>query len=266
MTKTSQDDLVRTFFDQDSGRYIADRYPAKARSCSQYSYLVRREHVLRLLGHAPSGAHRLLDVGCGPGVYTGDLLRLGWKVTGMDLSPGMLREAKSSYAEADAPPVFLAGNAALLPFESSSFDAVICIGVISYVESLDAALSEIARVLKPSGAAVLQVSNSESMFELAVRVRRWLSKRRRGSASGSDALFEKIRLRPYRAATLRKACRVAGLEPVRGRYYDFSIPVLTRAPRPALWLARRLESLKDTGALAWLGASYLLSVRRAREQ
>ena len=266
MNRSNQDEWVRTFFDQDSERYLNERYPSQARSCGQYSYLVRKEHVLRLLGDAPRGSGRILDIGCGPGVYTGDLLRLNWKVTGMDLAPAMLRKARSTHAaDGDrAAPVFVAGNAGILPFQSSSFDCIICIGVISYLERLDAALAEFARVLKPSGSAIIQISNSESLFELGVRTRQWLSeRRRRGKDSGN--LFERIRLRSYRAATLREACRAAGLEPVRDRFYDFSIPLLARFRTPALWLARRLERSKDTNGLAWLGASYLLSVRQTKQ-
>jgi hypothetical protein len=63
------------------------------------------------------------------------------------------------------------------------------------------------------------------------------------------------------------ACRRAGIEPSRDRYYDFSIPVVSRlAPGPALWLARHLEALDDTKPFAWLGAGYLLMVHRTKEE
>jgi ubiquinone/menaquinone biosynthesis C-methylase UbiE len=140
-----QDEVVRTFYDQDSVRYLRERYPDEARTCSQYSYLIRKVHVLRMLNQTAKGSGRLLDIGCGPGVYTRDLLRLDWQVAGMDLSPHMIGEARSASAGAASasPATFAAGHAARLPFKTSSFDCVLCIGVISYVDDIRVALAEI---------------------------------------------------------------------------------------------------------------------------
>ena len=145
MKGEKQDEVVRTFYDQDSVRYLRERYPDEARTCSQYSYLIRKVHVLRMLNQTAKGSGRLLDIGCGPGVYTRDLLRLDWQVAGMDLSPHMIGEARSASAGAASasPATFAAGHAARLPFKTSSFDCVLCIGVISYVDDIRVALAEI---------------------------------------------------------------------------------------------------------------------------
>ena len=42
------------------------------------------------------GKNRILDIGCGPGVYTRDLSERAWEVWGMDISKRMLDEAKAS--------------------------------------------------------------------------------------------------------------------------------------------------------------------------
>ena len=269
MKEARQDEIVRDFYDQDSDRYLRERYPEEARTCSQYSYLIRKVHVLRMLSLSAKGTGLLLDIGCGPGVYTKDLLELGWKVTGMDLSRHMIREAQAASARAVSAnrAIFATGNVTRLPFRSSSFDCVLCIGVISYVDDIHVALSEISRVLRPSGTAIIQISNRASLFELGVRLRRTISRMLPGSRNTPRSLREQIHLQAYHPVALQAACRRAGLELSGDRYYDFSMPFISGyIPGPALWLARRLEALNDAKPFAWLGAGYLLVVHRTRQE
>ncbi len=263
MTGSKQDEVVRSFFDEDSRRYWQERYPERVRTCGEFSYLARKIHAFRMLSRVPRGKGRLLDLGCGPGVYTRDLLGLGWNVVDVDLSSQMVRTAKS--VASDAPRAsqadFAVSHAACLPFDSGVFDCVLCIGVISYIENLQQALSEISRVLRPSGAAIFQISNRGSLYELWVRMKRGM--RRRSGSGDRPSLESQIRYRPYWPKTFREACLGARLQAYDDRYYDFHVPVLAgHLPGPSLWAARRLEYLSDTRAWAWLGASYLVAVRR----
>ncbi len=89
---------VREFFDSDAERYRTDRYPEHPATCEQLSYLVRRQHVLALLEAGAPTPGKVLDVGCGPGVYTSALLDRQWKVWGTDLSSRMLVVAQGRRA------------------------------------------------------------------------------------------------------------------------------------------------------------------------
>lgn len=51
----------------------------------------------------PEGGGRLLDVGCGPGLFSIAAAKLGWSVTGIDLSQRMLDEARANAQEAGRP-------------------------------------------------------------------------------------------------------------------------------------------------------------------
>jgi SAM-dependent methyltransferase len=73
-------------------------------------------------------------------------------VTGLDMTPEMLRKARAAAAEMGATNVaFIEGEAESLPFEDGSFDVVISNGVIDLAPDKDAVFSEIHRVLRPGG-------------------------------------------------------------------------------------------------------------------
>ena len=72
----------------------------------------------------PEGGGRLLDVGCGPGLFSIAAAKLGWSVTGIDLSQRMLDEARANAQEAGRPAIFQIGNAEAPDFAPESFDAV----------------------------------------------------------------------------------------------------------------------------------------------
>lgn len=100
-----------------------------------------------------------LDLGCGSGVLTRQLLLQGATVVAMDGSPTMLKAAQA-YVGLEHPvePVWVQGNVeSLTEFSDGSFDGVLCSSVIEYVDHPQAMLSEVARVLRPGGRFVLSV-------------------------------------------------------------------------------------------------------------
>jgi SAM-dependent methyltransferase len=98
------------------------------------------ETVARLLG-SPGGS--LLDVGCGTGTFGAALGRLGWTVTGVDVSEDQLRLAQARGVD-----VVLA-DAGRLPFEAGTFDAAISTWTHTDIDDFPAVLAEVARVLRP---------------------------------------------------------------------------------------------------------------------
>lgn len=102
---------------------------------------------------------RVLDVGCATGPY----LVWAWRnghgralLAGVDINPHLLDEARRRLEPArneGATVALREASATALPFPDESFDAVICSGVVKYLDDagLDALLSEVARVLAPEG-------------------------------------------------------------------------------------------------------------------
>lgn len=102
----------------------------------------------QLTGRGPG---RCLDVGCGTGVLTAVLERLGWSVTGLDASADQLRVAEGRLG---ARVELVQGDALDLPFTDASFDAVAASLVHTDVDDAGRLLAEMGRVLRPGGRLV----------------------------------------------------------------------------------------------------------------
>ncbi len=95
---------------------------------------------------------RVVDVGCGTGRWTQELLRQGADVIGADLSPEMLCEAARKPRLRGR---LLRASAMALPIASKTADLTICSFVISYLANAVPAFVEMRRIAKPGGAIVV---------------------------------------------------------------------------------------------------------------
>lgn len=112
---------------------------------------------LRSLVPRPLSGRRILDAGCGTGAQAEWLLSEGAEVTGMDLSPRMVEEARRRCkGRAD---FLVADLAEPVPLEPSSFDGVTCSLALHYLKDWSVPLESFARVLRPGGFLVVSLDH-----------------------------------------------------------------------------------------------------------
>jgi ubiquinone/menaquinone biosynthesis methyltransferase len=131
---------------------IADRYDLITRVLS-YGQDARWKARLVRMAEARAG-QRALDLACGTGDIAFAVAANGARAFGLDITHRMLQlgRLRASGASARRAPVtFIGGDMTNLPFRSAAFDLVTTGYGLRNVPDLDAALDEIARVLRPGG-------------------------------------------------------------------------------------------------------------------
>ena len=101
-----------------------------------------------LVSRLPQDGGHVLDVATGTGLVAAELLKRGFRVTGVDQSPEMIAVARSRFAGRVA---LVEASAEDLPFERESFDHVTFTYLLRYVDDPRATVAELARVLRPGG-------------------------------------------------------------------------------------------------------------------
>jgi SAM-dependent methyltransferase len=122
----------------------AAEWLAWARTPDFDAYWLYRDAFFALV---PAPAGRTLEVGCGEGRVTRDLVARGHRVTALDASPTLLRAA----AERDPDGEYVLGDAEALPLDDGVFDLVVAYNVLTDVADMPATVAEAARVLAPGG-------------------------------------------------------------------------------------------------------------------
>lgn len=233
-------DAVREYFDQDATGY-RQAYD-RAGDARGEIFRQRRAQVLELL-QPPAG--RVLDIGSGPGVFTLALLALGADCWVVDLAPRMIAEARAllaTHPQADRVHYDVA-DVERLPFADGSFDTTLCVGVVQYLDAIERAVGELARVTRPGGQVIVSFPNRRSPLNA---MHRGVISTLRAGRSGLRRVGIAVQPRRERL-TFREdipngsftqteviaAARAAGLEPAALRYHSlhfpFAIPGL-RAP------------------------------------
>lgn len=110
---------------------------------------------------AEAVAHRVLEVGCGPGELAARIAdELGAQVVAVDLSPRMVELARARGVDARV------GDAVELPFAAGEFDCAVAAWMLYHVSDVDRALAELARVLAPGGRLVAVTNAPDHLREL----------------------------------------------------------------------------------------------------
>ena len=155
---------------------------------------VESELLLDLL--KPARGERILDAGCGTGVFTKDILFSGSKVLGLDVSLPMLIRARGKAQ--DSFNHVVAGDIRNLPFQDHCFDKTVSVTALEFIADGEMAIRELFRVTRKGGFIVVATLNSLSPWAL----------RRKEEAGKSQTLFRK--------AIFRSPDELASLALVKG--------------------------------------------------
>jgi SAM-dependent methyltransferase len=141
------------------GEHITELSPERANPEQMAGHLMESEHRGRYLWAAQLAEGReVLDAGCGTGYGTEILVTAGaQRAVGLDISQDAI-EAARAYSSGSASE-FLLGNLHELPFEDGTFDLAVCFEAIEHVEDQRLAISELRRVLGPTGLLAISSPN-----------------------------------------------------------------------------------------------------------
>jgi ubiquinone/menaquinone biosynthesis C-methylase UbiE len=193
-----------------------------------------------------------LEIGCGPGTWTPLLAARADRVVALDLSEGMLTQAR---AHVVAPNVaFVRGDAATFATDER-FDRVISVRVLEYVPEWREIIRRLSTFVKPGGRAVVITKTPVSVWRGTGR-ERWfgphtLARTLTGRRLNDDFWQRHI---PVRAMT--SAFAAAGMRDIRVRPVIFGLPIYMRGTKqyPILPEAAEEPALRATEA-AWRWAS-----------
>lgn len=173
----------------------------------------------------------MLDLGCGCGAFLSEIARLGTGF-GADVSIDAIAQSRRRGLER-----LCLARAEALPYATGSFHAVAALDVVEHVEADTAVLGEIARVLRPNGAALVHVPAFPFLW------------------SEHDVVAHHHRR--YRRADLHTAIARAGLVLERESYVNlavFPLAAAVRVAKRALGLPRsnRPPALEVYALPGWL--------------
>jgi 2-polyprenyl-3-methyl-5-hydroxy-6-metoxy-1,4-benzoquinol methylase len=165
-------------------------------------FLARRDF---LLAHVSAG-ERVLDVGCGEGRFTKELMGMGARAVGIDVAEEPLRRARARHPELE---LRLVAEDDPWELADSSFDVVWAGEVIEHVADTAAWLSEVRRVLRSGGSLLVSTPDHDRLTLMR------LALSRRAFAAHFDPRGEHLRF--YSRETLTRLIADFGFEQINVR-------------------------------------------------
>ena len=109
----------------------------------------------------------VLDLGCAGGFMAEALAARGAHVTGIDPAADAIDAARAHARTTGLRIGYDVGVGEALPYDDSSFDAVVCVDVLEHVADLRRVLAEVARTLRPGGLFLFDTINRNPLARLA---------------------------------------------------------------------------------------------------
>ncbi len=246
-------DVIKFFDDQASDYESSYKRIDDLRS---FIFSERKRIVLNMLG---GSFERILDIGCGPGVYADELSGRCRRLYGVDNSEEMIEIAgDKKYANAE----FSTGNMEDLKFQDGFFDAAVCVGVLEYLDDIEAGIREVARVTRKGGAAIFTAPNAESLLN---KLDYWMravlktaGKFINMDLAGSFMNYD-FQPRLFGKSTIDSLLEKYGFKVEDSKFHIFRISFLNRMnPGLSLGLAKRLNFISSR----FLAINYIVKAKK----
>lgn len=150
---------------------------------------------------------KLLDAGCGRGVFVFELARRG-EAHGIDFNDKFIKEARQHAIEKSLNCNFKKGQLEEMPYEKSFFDEVHCHHTLEHVKNFEKSVRELARVMKEGGSVCITVPH-------------WTMERTIKKMDYPKYFSEHLHLRIVDDQMLKKALSKLGIKPVKERSRGF---------------------------------------------
>ena len=199
---------------EEQRRLILDQFTRQAVPFAEMPAHSNEESVRLLIDMAGIGPEdEVLDVACGPGLVACPLAEVARHVTGLDLTPAMIEQAKEKQRSRGLTNVtWLVGDAVPLPFPDASFSVVVTRYSFHHFLDPKAMLAEMVRVCRPGGrVAVIDVfTSSPEQAEAYNRV---------------EKLRDPSHVRALSLEELTGLCHDAELRDVKTGLYKLDVPL-----------------------------------------
>lgn len=216
-----------------------------------------------------------LELGCGPGTWTGLLAARAGSVLAVDLSEAMLAQARGAHGHR---PNFELRQADIARFDTSrKFDRILSVRVLEYVPEWQHVAESLGRWLNPGGRAVIITKTPISVWRGTGR-ERWFGPRTFARRLTGRTLNPDFWQRYIPVRSMVRAFKTAGLQDIKVRPVIFGLPIFVRGTKqypivpqfaepPVLAASRGMWRWVSDGsqlrrnAFLWLAESYTVSGR-----
>ncbi len=209
-------------------------FDSQANEYDRHAIVQKRvlDRFVRLLSAVPEQG-TILDIGSGTGVLLEKLAVSypGAQLVGLDMAIGMGLAARERLA-GNSRVRFVTADAEYLPFTPASVDLVVSTSTFQWLESLEPALNEITRVLRPGGRFCFALFGRETLFELRDSYRLAVETAGNGGSDRTHTFKD--------VEHVRTALRLAGLDE---EYLASELEIETHPDVPHL-----LRSIRRIGA------------------
>ncbi len=203
---------------------------------------------------------RILDIGCGDGAISLPLLTENTRLTLLDMSEGMLSRARARIPAPQLDRVEIVnGDFMSTSFERCSYDLIVCIGVLAYIDPLKPFLQKLSSILKPGGRLIIEWTDG---YHIVNRIFRPYHKLM------NVFVTPKVRLSIHRHAAVVEGLKELGFE-VQGSYqYCSPLPVVRRllSQKINYRLIRRMHGNVQHNRAVWLGEECIFHFRKTSPQ